>query len=314
MRRFASAIVAATLALLLVPVTVSAQNVAASPTYGDVRLTEGFRPDPHTTRLTAGGSIEVNKGACTYGFVAEAPDVDLYYTTSGGSSLYIYAESDADVTLLVNAPDGSWLCNDDGLGNRDPLIAIPNASDGLYDIWIGTYGDEMQAATLYISEIAPGGSGGGSGGGGGSSASQISVGADPTYGNVRLSQGATSDTIELLAGGSLQPNFGECTYGNVASAPDVDLYYEGDGTQLLGIGAGSAGDVMLLVNLPDGTWVCDDDSGEDRNALVIVEGAAAGLYNIWVGTYGSEMEEAQLFIADEGGLEGRMGGKGNKGP
>ncbi|MEL6612041.1 MAG: peptidase S1, partial [Bacteroidota bacterium] len=79
MRRFASAIVAATLALLLVPVTVSAQNVAASPTYGDVRLTEGFRPDPHTTRLTAGGSIEVNKGACTYGFVAEAPDVDLYY-------------------------------------------------------------------------------------------------------------------------------------------------------------------------------------------------------------------------------------------
>ena len=77
MPRLLPTIVVAALALLLVPVTASAQNVAASPTYGDVELDEGFRPDPHTTTLTAGGSIEVNKGACTYGFVADAPDVDL---------------------------------------------------------------------------------------------------------------------------------------------------------------------------------------------------------------------------------------------
>ncbi|MEM6784433.1 MAG: hypothetical protein AAF624_11950 [Bacteroidota bacterium] len=279
------------LALLLVPASTLAQDIAASPTYGDVSLTEGFRPDPHTTTLTAGGSIEVNKGACTYGYVADAPDVDLYYTTSGGSDLYIYAESDSDVTLLVNAPDGSWLCDDDGLGNRDPLIAIPNAADGLYDIWIGTYGDEMQAATLHISEIAPSG-------GGGSSADGIDIGAAPTYGDVNVSRGFGSNTTTLTAGGSFQPDFGSCTYGNVAGAPDVDLYYTTDGSGPLFISVESEGDTTLLVNMPDGSWVCDDDSGNGSNPLLIIPNAADGLYDIWVGTYGDAMQSATLTISE----------------
>ncbi|MEM9996246.1 MAG: peptidase S1 [Bacteroidota bacterium] len=143
------------LALLLVPTTLQAQDVGGSPTYGDLQLEEGFQPDPNSTSLTAGGSIEVNKGACTYGFVAEAPDVDLYYSTSGDSPLYIYVESEGDVTLLVSKPDASWVCDDDSFGNSDPILVIPNAPDGLYNIWIGTYGDEMQSATLHVSEIDP---------------------------------------------------------------------------------------------------------------------------------------------------------------
>lgn len=131
------------------------QDAAAAPGYGDVRVAEGFVPDPVAKALTAGGSIEVDVGECGYGFVASAPDVDLYYDTSGGTALYIYVQSEDDTTLLVNLPDGSWVCNDDGFEGRSPLVAIPDAPPGLYDIWVGTYGDEMVAAALLISERDP---------------------------------------------------------------------------------------------------------------------------------------------------------------
>jgi hypothetical protein len=131
-----------------------AQNVSLAPTYGDVSLEEGFTPDPHETELTAGGSITTEVSGCV-GKVAEAPDVDLRYSTSGGSTLYIYAISGVDTTLLVNLPNGSWSCDDDSFGDGDPIVIIENAPSGLYDIWVGTFGDELSPATLYISEIDP---------------------------------------------------------------------------------------------------------------------------------------------------------------
>jgi len=132
-----------------------AQDYTEEPTYGSVSLEEGFLPDPHTVSLTAGGSIEVDMGSCTYGFVADAPDVDFYYETSGGSDLYIYVDATDDTTLLINRPDGTWLCDDDGLGDANPIVAISGAVGGLYSIWVGTYGDELVEATLSMSEIDP---------------------------------------------------------------------------------------------------------------------------------------------------------------
>lgn len=132
-----------------------AQNPSATPSYGDVRLSAGFLPDPHETSVTAGGSNEVNVGRCSFGYVSNAPDVDLYYVTSGGSDLYIYVRSGDDTTLLINTPDGSWSCDDDDLGDMNPVVIIRNAPSGLYDIWVGTYGDDLASATVYISEIDP---------------------------------------------------------------------------------------------------------------------------------------------------------------
>ena len=143
----------AAVALLAFPA--QAQDVSASPTYGDVRLTGGFTPDPHVTELTAGGSVDVTISGCAYGEVANAPDVDLYYTASGGHDLYIYAVSSIDTTILINTPNGSWVCDDDSYDDGDPLVVIRNAPSGLYDIWVGTYGSSNGSATLFISEIDP---------------------------------------------------------------------------------------------------------------------------------------------------------------
>ena len=142
-------------ALVLAAPLAHGQDVAADPTYGDVRLDEGFTPDPHVVDLTAGGSIAVDVPGCDYGVVADAPDVDLYYTTSQASDLYIYAVAGEDTTLLINLPDGSWACDDDGYGDGDPIVVIRNARAGLYDIWVGTFGDDTTEATLFISEVDP---------------------------------------------------------------------------------------------------------------------------------------------------------------
>ena len=47
------------------------------------------------------------------------------------------------------------MCADDGSGNSNPVVVIPQASGGLYSIWVGTYGAVATNATLYISEIDP---------------------------------------------------------------------------------------------------------------------------------------------------------------
>ncbi|HEX9950642.1 MAG TPA: hypothetical protein VGB53_02660 [Rubricoccaceae bacterium] len=141
----------AALAMLLAAPLVQAQSVADDPTYGSVELDSGFVPDPYEMPLMAGGSTEVSVSGCT-GTVAEAPDLNL--TWGGGSTLYIYATSDTDTTLLVNLPNGEWSCDDDTIGTN-PLVIVTDAPAGLYNIWSGTYGGGTAEATVMISEIDP---------------------------------------------------------------------------------------------------------------------------------------------------------------
>lgn len=283
----------APLLFLLVTATsvVEAQNVGATPNFGDLRLKESFMPDPQSVTVTSGGGVDVARGSCSYGHVSDAPDVDLYYSTSGGSSLYIYVEGDGDTMLLVNTPGGDWVCDDDSHGDLDPLVSFSSAADGLYNIWVGSYSDENHSATLYVSEINPGS---------GSSTGGPNPGAQPTFGRVELEGGFRPDphTVSLRAGGSIEVEVGECSYGYVAEAPDVDLYYTTSGGQDLYIYVEADDDATLLVNRPDGTWICDDDGFEGTNPILVIPKAPGGLYDIWVGTYGDDLTDARLHISE----------------
>lgn len=133
-----------------------AQDWQASPTYGSVQLTTGFTPDPYQVNLTAGGSIDVSRslgGSCR-GFVANAPDFDLYYQAGNTFPLAISVTSNSDTTLVINGPDGRWYCDDDSGGGLNPSVVFNNPGTGLYDIWVGTYGTNLAPATLAISELS----------------------------------------------------------------------------------------------------------------------------------------------------------------
>ena len=129
-----------------------AQQSGAQPSFGSVTLEAGFLPDPHRKQITAGGSIDAarTRGGNCVGMIASAPDYNLVYT-AGSSPLVIKVGSQEDTTLVINAADGRWYCNDDSDGVQ-PGIRISNPPSGVYEIWVGTYGEAATPATIYITE------------------------------------------------------------------------------------------------------------------------------------------------------------------
>lgn len=132
-----------------------AQDFRQNPTYGTLNLSAGFLPDPQVVNLQSGGSINAQSlSSSCRGFIANAPDVRLNYR-AGSYPLIISVNSGVDTTLVVNGPDGSWYCDDDGgVNGLNPALRFGSPANGQYDIWVGTYGNaSLQNAQLHISEV-----------------------------------------------------------------------------------------------------------------------------------------------------------------
>lgn len=126
------------------------------PTFGMVELLTGFAPDPHTVDIVAGGDIDAgaaNLGEGCLGFIAAAPDFRVQYT-AGTLPLIFHVVAEADTTLVINGPDGTWYCNDDADG-LNPGYIFDAPATGQYDVWIGTYGTDNAPGVLTITEIRP---------------------------------------------------------------------------------------------------------------------------------------------------------------
>lgn len=265
--------------------------------FGSVELEAGFAPDPHNVEVMAGGDVPVYEavGDNCRGYASTAPDYDLTYE-AGSLDLYISATSEGDTTLVVNAPDGSWWCDDDSAGSLNPGIRFDAPESGRYDIWVGTYGEAgLEPAMLHISELAFGNVY--------LSDMALDFSLDANYGGVELDGGFLPDpyTVDLVAGGPIPAADGadaRCR-GHVTAAPDFELTYQSGDLDLY-ISAISDGDTTLVINDPSGNWVCNDDNnGLDPG--VHFENPQAGVYDIWVGTYSEgNGAEAQLRISELG--------------
>jgi protease YdgD len=122
------------------------------PAFGSVTLEGGFTPDPHMVEIPSGGEIDLSTCAEVPGggWVATAPDYDLTYNGSNTLTFTIVPDDDTDTILLINGPTGEWYYDDDSGFAFNPLITIPNAPSGLYDIWVGNYsqGDSKDTRLL----------------------------------------------------------------------------------------------------------------------------------------------------------------------
>ena len=133
-----------------------AQDIFGDPHYGTARLESGFTPDPHEVEVAVGGSLSAARlGNGCVGLISDSPDFRLRLDTNGSLPLYIWVESDTDTTLVINDPDGDWLCDDDSAQGVNPYLKLSSPSSGTYDIWIGAFSEEsnFENAILRISEL-----------------------------------------------------------------------------------------------------------------------------------------------------------------
>lgn len=142
------------IAALVVSATqsVACPDWRAQPYFGTIDLDAGFQPDPYVRRITAGGTINLERCFNGWsGFVTGRPDFDLNWYGSA-AQLTIAVEAGADAVLLINAPDELFYYNDDTYGTN-PVITFTNPQPGLYDIWVGSYdGSRRNPARLIITE------------------------------------------------------------------------------------------------------------------------------------------------------------------
>jgi len=252
--------------------------------FGSRMLSPGFTPDPLEISVVSGGSVDLSMqdlGIGCVGYATEQPDYILNLT-DGTEQLRIFFEGEGDTSLAINAPDGSWHCNDDAYG-LDPMVTFDGAQSGQYDIWVASYSEsESVSGTLSITELDYGP--------GGVTMEDLAIGGDQAnFGQVSLSPGFSPDpyTVSVASGGSIDAGMTEdlplsCT-GYVTAQPDFILDYEGGGT-LLHIYVEGDGDTALIINGPDGSWHCNDDAnGVDPR--VTFKAPQGGQYDIWVASF-----------------------------
>lgn len=313
---------------LMVAPAAWAQNIAAEPLYGTSNLTAGFLPDPVVVTLMAGGPLymggvttvmdAVTGSTCTGHITPEQPDHRLIY--SGGSFLRIGARSERDTTLLVNMPDGTWRCIDDRFG-VNPGLDFENAAAGQYDIWVGVWSEATTApAELLISELRD------------ETPFQpvyaegtyvdpmmyepppmmplpLDATLPPNFGTVELAAGFMPDpyTVAVQAGGDTDLSYvaapmdaisGMTAFGSVSNNPDHVLVWNGGGYLRFEATYASEDDLVMLVQLPDGTWRFNDDFNSLQPAIEL-ETSPAGNYYIWVGNLrGTFLVPATLGVSE----------------
>lgn len=135
--------------------------VALSPA-GAISLSAGDAP--YAAAVTAGGEVDVRSlnltGVDGTSCNGHAPDAPQAAITLDGTArllrLFFVANDFSDSTIVVQAPNGSFYCNDDFPGgNLNPLADIPNAGPGVYNVFVGTFsaGDSHEGV-LYITQDA----------------------------------------------------------------------------------------------------------------------------------------------------------------
>ena len=127
-----------------------AQPGSATP---NVSLTPGFMPDPQTAQGTAGGSTMANSfdPNCNAGRIPPQAQHNVTLSSNFGN-LRVMVNSQHDTTLAIRGPDGTWRCNDDGVG-LDPLIE--GAFDaGTYQVYVCTDTGTTEPYTIGFSELA----------------------------------------------------------------------------------------------------------------------------------------------------------------
>lgn len=270
-------------------------GVPGIPAPATITLTPGFMPDPQVVRGTSGGAVQASNlsPGCT-GWIGQNPN-HLVNVASPFTNLRVIvaATGGQDTTLVVQKPDGTYVCDDDSEG-MNPIVQGPITTAGVHRVWVGSYTrTESIPYTLGFSELTS------------VTAASLIGGTSPTptptptmpatiditgttanFAPVNVAPGFVPDPMVVSGtsgGAESATSLGSGCIGFIATTPDHFLQVGGAGIPSLRVMAKSETDTTIVVRRPDGTFMCNDDS-DGFNPMV--EGNfPPGQYRVWIGSY-----------------------------
>ncbi|MCB9597355.1 MAG: hypothetical protein H6719_31815 [Sandaracinaceae bacterium] len=228
----------------------------AEPTLGTIRI-EGVDRHVRDGRTSGDSPAMLARPGCA-GHVPTAPHVDLSVQEPGRAR--IVGRSSDDLVLLVRRPDGSWICDDDSAGSRDPML-VEDLEPGRYRVWVGTYVGGHTAdfqLSVEVDEPPP-----------------PDPNTPPRLGRWNLDGESLLSFSERVTGRTaVSGTHPECRtlYGSVA--PDLELTLTDARTVTLTLT--SEEPVGLLVEHPDGTQTCQATVRNQPESWI------AGTHRLWV--------------------------------
>ena len=266
----------------------SAQDYSADPLYGSIDLASGYLPDPFVVEVQAGGNLDIGQqfNDCL-GYIEESqPDFRLHYET-GDYTLSILTDSEVDTTLLVNAPNGDWYCNDDAESSSgtNAGLLFDSALEGQYDIWVGTYeaNDTGATARLLISEYAQ--------------QQWLSLMEESRSGSNTFNIADTTPSVDVDSQYSGVLDNSDPAY---SSGSYFDLYHvEGSRGEVIDIELNSNQFDTVLSIEGFGLSETNDDFGDATNSRLQIQLPESGTYSLSVSSYDSgETGSYQLSLAN----------------
>jgi hypothetical protein len=124
--------------------------------YLTLDMQAGFALDPFLVSLNGGGELDASTldPACV-GYINDRPVLTADWE-GAVDFLRIFFYSDSDSTLVIQQPDGSYLCADDVDENvLDAELVAEQPATGSYKVWVGSYEPNQLIPGLLVITARP---------------------------------------------------------------------------------------------------------------------------------------------------------------
>lgn len=275
------------------------------PAYITLDLAAGFPLDPFFVSVNGGGDVDASTfdASCT-GYINEDPTMTVNWTGSV-PFLKSFVYSDHDPVLVIEQPDGTFLCNDDANALLlDPVLQLTEPITGVYNIWVGSYSprqllpgvlvitarDDVNLGTFGLGDLVqrepiP------------ETLHQPIHGQDMAVlldslnaaSAARIPAGLPEGPVEVTGGGDVPafdlPLADRICNGFINREPSYIFDWAGE-TESLRVLFEGAQDTTLFILTPDGAVLCADDAeaGANLNPIIDIPTPAPGNYAVFVGT------------------------------
>jgi len=253
-------------------------------------------PDPHVMTGQLGGPVDARQINSSCRGNISGPPNHVIVSRTGFRQIRFVVNSRSDSTLVVMLPNGQVVCDDDGGEGMNPLVAV-SAPPGRIAVWVGAY-SRSSVGTPYAIGVTELGQ---------ITASQVGMGAaprgptvvqpgpppggvqprlPPAFGTISLRTGFMPDpnVVSGQAGGPIRGSTVSSGCRGYYSPQPGHVVMSPTGFRQIRFVVNSGMDTTLLVMLPNGQILCDDDGGQGLNPLIATT-SSRGPIRVWVGSY-----------------------------